>query len=382
MTIICLLAVPVCLAQDAPLPGQHPLQQTEAELKAEKEKARELRKEMKLLKNTLDDTKGKLVRLSGEVRANEKNLSRLENRIRALDAERAEIEQRLEHDRGGAAQLVLALERIRRIPPEAMLVRPGAPMDTARSAMLLHATLPRLYNRAESLRKDLGRLETVIGQVYADRAAAQDAAKKLETQRTEMAGLITERERLYARTEKDHKRKAAEIQEISARAKNLKDLVGKLEEKNRQEESARRKNMPGVHKAAVPPKLPGTGPAQLPVSGTLLARYGEPDEIGAPAKGIRIAARPRALVVAPMGGIVQYAGPFRNYGQLVIIEHKKEYHSLVAGLDRIDTVVGRAVSSGEPIGLMGRSEEDSRLYYELRYKGQPVDPARRFSGLQ
>jgi septal ring factor EnvC (AmiA/AmiB activator) len=80
---------------------------------------------------------------------------------------------------------------------------------------------------------------------------------------------------------------------------------------------------------------------------------------------------------------VRYTGPFKNYGQLVIIEHQKGYHSLVAGLDRIDTVVGQSVSAGEPVGILGPAPDGGKpsVYYELRHKGQPVNPARFFAEL-
>ncbi len=83
-----------------------------------------------------------------------------------------------------------------------------------------------------------------------------------------------------------------------------------------------------------------------------------------------------------MGGVIDYAGKFKGYGNIIIIRHQKEYHSLVAGLSKIDTVVGRAVSAGEPIGKMGTSNDGTSLYYELRYKGQPINPSKKISGLK
>ena len=111
-------------------------------------------------------------------------------------------------------------------------------------------------------------------------------------------------------------------------------------------------------------------------------RYGQQDEIGATSQGIRIEARSGAMVVAPMGGIVRYAGPFKSYGNIVLLEHKNNYHSLIAGLGRIDTVVGQSVDSGEPVGNLGTQAGDRPvLYYELRLNGEPINPARKFSDL-
>src|SRR5690606_23504711 len=106
------------------------------------------------------------------------------------------------------------------------------------------------------------------------------------------------------------------------------------------------------------------------------------DDIGAKSEGIRIEARNGALVVAPLGGIVRYSGDFRNYGKMVIIEHKNGYHSLVAGLARIDTVEGQSLEAGEPLGVLAtQNGQKPVLYYELRLNGQSVDPARKIGDL-
>jgi septal ring factor EnvC (AmiA/AmiB activator) len=112
--------------------------------------------------------------------------------------------------------------------------------------------------------------------------------------------------------------------------------------------------------------------------------YKQTDDIGAESQGLTIEGRPSALVVAPMGGVVRYAGYFKNYGKIIIVEHQKDYHSLIAGLSKIDTVVGQSVSAGEPIGTLPKTSADGgkpSLYYELRLSGEPVNPARKFAGL-
>src|SRR5262249_39069692 len=134
--------------------------------------------------------------------------------------------------------------------------------------------------------------------------------------------------------------------------------------------------MPDVHVAP--------GQPRLPVSGIIRTRYDEPDSFGAPSKGITIESRTGALVVAPMGGVVRFAGHFRNYGTIVIIEHQKGYHSLIAGLEKIDTVVGQSVSAGEALGRLHAASspgEKPALYYELRLNGRPVNPAEKFADL-
>ena len=117
---------------------------------------------------------------------------------------------------------------------------------------------------------------------------------------------------------------------------------------------------------------------RMPVSGDVVTRYGEKIERASgttPAKGIVIKTRHGARVVAPYDGKVAYAGPFKSYGRILIIEHGDRYHSLLAGLDRIDAIVGQWVLAGEPVGVMSAAPARiPELYMELRRTGRPINP--------
>jgi septal ring factor EnvC (AmiA/AmiB activator) len=139
------------------------------------------------------------------------------------------------------------------------------------------------------------------------------------------------------------------------------------------------------------PAGPDTAALVMPARGRVVRLYGQRDDDGASSKGISISTRAAAQVVAPYDGRIAYAGTFRSYGQILIIEHGGRYHTLLAGVDRIDAVVGQWVLAGEPIGVMsggstaaaaGASTSDSageaqghpELYLELRRNGQPINP--------
>ncbi len=114
----------------------------------------------------------------------------------------------------------------------------------------------------------------------------------------------------------------------------------------------------------------------MPVRGRLVLSYGQrASGADAASQGITINTRSQAQVVAPFDGQVVYAGKFRGYGQILIIEHGGRYHTLLAGLERIDAVVGQWILAGEPIGMMGSPDgQTPELYLELRRSGQPVNP--------
>jgi septal ring factor EnvC (AmiA/AmiB activator) len=145
----------------------------------------------------------------------------------------------------------------------------------------------------------------------------------------------------------------------------------------------------------------GTGAkgVRLPVRGSLVSGFGSATSDLAQARGVVLETRPQAQVVAPFDGQIVFEGPFRSYGQILIIEHRGGYHTVLAGLGRVDAVVGQWLLAGEPVGIMGTSDgtaaetgqsatasvtsgqDHPKLYVELRHNGQPVDPAPWFGTL-
>ena len=112
----------------------------------------------------------------------------------------------------------------------------------------------------------------------------------------------------------------------------------------------------------------------LPVAGRVQLGFDQPSDSGVRARGLTLATRGNAQVTAPANGRIAYAGPFRDYGDIVIIEHDAAMLSLISGMERVDVVVGESVRAGAPIGRMGSVGPE--LYVELRRTGRPVDPAR------
>ena len=126
---------------------------------------------------------------------------------------------------------------------------------------------------------------------------------------------------------------------------------------------------------AIRPSPAATAPPgryQLPVAGRVVAGFGEAAQ-GAPRQsGIALAPRGNAQVVAPGAGRVAFAGSYRGYGHIVIIEHANGWTSLVTGLDRLDTSVGARVTGGSPLGLA--APRAPQITLELRQGGTPRNP--------
>jgi len=379
LMVFMTLASPV-RAEDVPLPSAHPVKEVENKMSASKAREKALEKEMKGLRQEVAKTRESLVQLAAGIRKKEDTLQSIEREITVLEGQKAAIESRLGADRGAAASFILALRRVERMPTESLIVRPGAPLETARSAMLLQSVLPPLRQRADALKADMGRLDGVIRDLQVKRENAKVASDELESRRKEINILLSRREQLFARSEKDYRKQEETLKALSLKARTLKDLITRIERMPVEEEEPQVRPKKRERAEVRPARfsLPGRKDSRLPVSGSILTGYGEDDALGAPSQGITISGRSGAIVTTPLKGVVRYAGTFRNYGRLVIVEHEKGRHSLIAGLGKIDTVVGQSVSAGEPVGVLGPARNDAppSLYFELRQDGRAVDPSR------
>ncbi len=362
-------AVPIKPQKKPDLP--HLQQQLE---KKKKEKAR-LERRIDDIETSLEDTRKHLITIGDKVQKNEKELQSLENRIEGLEIKQLTLQQKLKNDRQSISRLILALERIRRVPPEALIAKPDAPLKTAQSAMLMRNIIPAINQQAEALRTNLEDLENITTELQEKRSNALKTASTLKTEYSKMSSLVERREKLYASTHRDLEKEQQRAKQISRQAQNIKDLVKRLDtEKQRTASLGRAKK-----KKALPP----VGNSRLPISGIIRIGYNDSDAFGAPSKGLSIEGLGGSLIVAPMGGTVRFAGQFKNYGNMMIVEHKNGYHSLIAGFEKIDTVVGQRVSAGEPLGYLHYAENNIKpaLYYELRHNGKPINPAQKLGNL-
>lgn len=356
-------------------PKQEKLKEIESKVEAEKARQEELKAAAEKLEEDMKGLKTDLIDTTKTVQKNERNLQDIENKIDDLQKQKKELEDILKSKRVSLANLILALERIRRLPPETLIARPDAPLETAQAATVMGSILPEINKRANQLKEDLAKLSELEADLNEQKAEVETAMSKLKKDKSKMDRLVSDRSKALEDTKKKVAAKSIEIANLTKEAKDFRDLIKKLERKNR-EIDARTGNSTRSKNDDAGPAL-GTG--RLPVSGIIKTRYGETDDIGATSQGIIFAARSGSVVVAPLGGVVRYAGSFRNYGKIVLIEHKNKFHSLVAGLGKVDTFVGQRVDAGEPIGTL--PDSSGRLYYELRYQGDPVNPSKKFSKL-
>ena len=397
-----LAPVPVPAADSPPAETLHKL---EKDLSAGRERQNRLDRQSEAIRSELANLRAKLVGAADEAADRQADLSAIEAALARSEAEEKQETTALAAHRRDISELVGALYRLSLTPPEALIVRREAPIDAVRTALLLETALPALRPRSEALAAALDRLDNARRRLAARRDDAAAARIAYAVRLQEITDLVAERESLARETESERQQNAQRMATLVGQATDLRQLMERVESERRKAaaEAAAKPPEPSPaapESAAVPVPVPETAPAvasvepptaparnvrptpRLPAIGRIVTDYGEPDRFGTTSRGVHIAAAPGAPVVSPMDGTVKFAGRFRTYGQILIVEHRNGYHSLIAGLGRIDTSVGRAVSAGEPVGTVDEPADAAPdLYFELRRNGQPINPRNRLPSL-
>lgn len=318
-----------------------------------------------------------LVRLADRLREAEGRLAVTERRIGDLERDLGRARKAFEARRGVLADVLAALQRMSRKPPPAIVVRPSDALAAVRSAILAGAVLPELRDQADALLSDLQAIETLEKSAAAERDRFRAEGEDLVAERRRVELLVAERRKAEAEREAGLDAERRKIEELAAKAGSLKELVATLD-------AAKAKPSPGDR--AVGADLgEARGRLPLPIVGETVLRFGETDTAGMAAKGISIAARAGTAVTSPCDGTVLFAGTFRSYGKLLIINGGGGYHVVLAGMERIDVEIGQTVLAGEPVGLMGArprqatgagsATEKPILYVEFRKDGTSIDPS-------
>lgn len=360
------------------------LKELESALQKGRAESEQLKRKAEALAKELADLDGEMVQGARAAQEHEEHLSELEARLAELrQAERTDAEA-LERRKQQMLGVLTAVQRLAWRPTEALIAQPTSPADTVRSAILLRAALPQIQESADALRRELDDLSVLRADIAGKRQDAAQTQAKLEGEQRRIKGLIRRKQQLQLAALEQGQDAERRLARMAGEAEDLRDLLARL-----QEEAKRRRDMesaaarlapkpappkPMPQQAAAHPFSTRMGELPYPARGTVTAQFGQPTELGTSHRGITIETRPGAQVVAPYDGQVMFAGPFRGYGQLLIIEHGEGYHTLLAGMARIDSLVGQRLMAGEPVGVMEQSDGKPALYFELRRNGQPVNP--------
>lgn len=342
-----------------------------------------------------------LIDTAAHVRDVEANIETTQARLKPLDEREHIFKISLDERRAVIVEILAALQRIGRQPPPALMVRPEDALQAVRTAIMLGAVVPEMRAQADALAGDLAELLRVRKDIDAENGKLSGDLATLAHEQLRLNMLIDERQQKQTTVEQTLDAQRQRAADLAHQVDNLKDLIGKLEQGLDSATRQTRLNSRAIEEDATRPDLaalkdPGRltpaiafaanrGHLRLPVNGSRIREFGASDGAGGTQKGLSIATRSGAEITAPCDGWVVYAGPFRSYGQLLILNAGGGYHVLLAGMERISVDLGQFVLTGEPVAVMGGGSQVSAavatgtkqpvLYVEFRKDGTPIDPS-------
>jgi septal ring factor EnvC (AmiA/AmiB activator) len=370
-----------------------------------------LEREIKALDKDNSVLNKALIKAAARATVLEEEIIASEERLMDLGADVDRIRLSLNQRQTILTGVLAVLQRMGTTPPPAVLVQPEDALATLRSAMLMNALIPDIRREAKALSADLTELSALRNQADKERNSLHNVAQRLAEERRRVELLIAEKRKRRKSSASELIAERTRSKELAAEAKSMSELIGKLEkeiksartaaQKARDSEEAARKRSKATGGDAekklalladpsrIEPAIPfvdAKGLLKLPVRGVTLRSFGDNDAFDGKSAGISLATRANAQISAPCDGWVVYAGPFRSYGQLLILNAGNGYHVLLAGMDRMDVELGQFVLTGEPVALMGRRQLASAatldigsaqpiLYIEFRKDGVSIDPA-------
>jgi septal ring factor EnvC (AmiA/AmiB activator) len=346
----------------------------------------------------------KLIEAAKDVQNAEKTLTRSEGEIEDLTRQETKIRLKLNENRESLAQMLGVMQRMGREPPPVMMTERNDALRMVRSAMILASFFPGFKTKADQLSATLSDLNSII-------AKARDEHARFAEAQADFTRFKSEIDTLLAQKREKMKENSARMETLKVAASRHSRAVSNFGEllKRLDKEVAKRSDLaayeaelkklgpaielkPSVKQAAfvspgrLKPAVPfekAKGLLRFPAQGKRLISFGVQDDVGGKSEGIHVETRKGAQITSPSDGWVIYAGQFRTYGQLLIINAGGGYHILLAGLDQIHATVGQFVLAGEPVAAMGKgpqldagSVESSSpvLYIEFRKNARPVNP--------
>ncbi|WP_298884241.1 peptidoglycan DD-metalloendopeptidase family protein [uncultured Bradyrhizobium sp.] len=401
------------ISPDAIKQREQELEAARASQKSAAEAQAKLKAEIASLGQDRTQLNQQLIDTAANVRTVETKIDEAEARLKTLNGREQQARASLDSRRADIVEVLAALQRAGRRTPPALLVRPEDALQSLRTAMLLGAVVPELRSRAEKIAGELGELVALRKTIASERDQLASDRDRIRSDQTRLTALVDERQRQQASREKDLDAENSRAITLSKQVGDLQGLIAKMEQDlqsaakaaEKAAEAARQAEAKAAKEAAANAANTKPGPAvfkdrsrtspailfasakgllPLPVNGNKIRDFGGSDGVGGVQKGISLATKPGSQVTTPCDGWVVYAGPFRSYGQLLILNAGGGYHVLIAGMERISVNIGQFVLTGEPVATMGSTSQVASilatnasqpvLYVEFRKDGTPIDP--------
>lgn len=311
-------------------------------------------------------------------------LADVEQRLTALDRETRLLDAEEERDRAQLLATLGALAMLERQQFGTEDIESTSLIAIARSSAIFAATTNALLQQANHRRVEQKRISYELEQAAKNKQILAHIASALTSDQARINALLVRKSAARQNALAEHERASAETQKLAAEANDLRGLLEKLARSGPLPPPPPRKPAPPLKLASNSQSASqfignsfaaARGSLPMPVVGSLASAFGDTTAGGERSKGITVETAPGARVITPYDGQVVFVGPFRAYGQLLIIQHGEGYHMVLAGFSRIDSVLGQWLLAGEPVGVIGHPADGKpTLYIELRRSGVPINP--------
>ncbi|WP_374331165.1 murein hydrolase activator EnvC [Aestuariivirga sp.] len=373
----------LALALLAPAPPAHAQEQQQLDTltqQIESGKANEARiaGEIAAAVQAQDAIAAKLAAIAQSIQSQEVTVAQSEKELAKLRQDRARILTELGEKQDVLSELLAGLQRLEQNPPPALVVDPGDILAALRGAMLLGTIAPELQGEAQALATKLDQLKTLEATITARRDDVAREIARLNDERGALGDLVAQKRALVSQGTADLEAERQRTAELAQKAKSLKQLLSNLDAQRQQQEAAKAEEQRQRESQEALLRQPrvafpdARGKLPFPAQGAIVRRFGEPDGLGRDTQGVMIATRANAQVTTPADGKVEFAGPFRSYGQVVILNPGGGYRVLLAGMDKVTASVGEFLRAGEPVGEMGSGPASVTLFGDVVPDGRPV----------
>jgi murein hydrolase activator len=373
------------------------LGQVEQSIKDSSDKQSALATDIETATKAQAEISDKLIVLAKTLESQQTAVQTADAKLKKLGAESIVIRSTLAEKQDQLSELLAGLQRLEQNPPPALVVEPQNILQALRGAMMFGAVVPEMRDQALDLQNNLHRLEAIKSETEDAKKSQEQALAALAISQSELVKLQAEKKASAINSAKDLEAEKRRAVELASQAKNLKQLLAALEEEKIRAEAIKTAEAKALElderkkrEALLRPMMVFTqahGKIEYPVQGDKLKQFGDDNGLGGTLDGLAIATAPDSNVISPVDGRVEFAGPFRSYGQLLILNVGEGYLVLLAGMNQISAEIGQSIRAGEPLGHMGKgpssvaligSETNNAqpvLYIEFRKNNDPVDPS-------
>ncbi len=363
-----------------------------------------------------------MIKAANKIQADEEKTTQMEKQLDLLTRKLKVSEENFYKEHQNLVQTLVSVQNLALYPSETLVIQPLSPVEIIQSAILMRECVPHIKNNTDKLKKDIEKIQIQKNKISSSLEKLEQQKKILVKQQEKIKKMSEQKTAVRKKLEGESLALKQQADKLASEASNLKELIEKLEkdeELNRRrkaeikraakkrEQEAFKKLEEEQYRRIKEGKTKGfsdesgnlyshdeiyslekikpqevSNPANFaaakgrlsrPAKGEIITSYGQELSKGVTSKGIIIKTRNMAQVIAPYDGSVIFSGPFKGYGNLIIIEHGKGYVSLLAGLSSTDTQTGQSLLAGEPIGIMP-DNESAKLYMEIRKDQNPINP--------